>query len=560
MELNRRTFLQGATVTSVLGVIGASAGTSLAQSSDRSSSTLDDSSLAFNAATWNYDATNDVYWQIGISYVSTPAAADYETLGVFVPGAYLTGTANSDGTYTATINDSGTVGGFTPGTAPIVLPVNTPGYSAQKPPTSYSYNNLSSYLASGFVYVHAGMRGKDSNTSSYTGNAPWGVTDLKAAVRYIRYNTKMIPGNKDRMVCFGHSGGGAQSAIMGASGDSALYTPYLESLGAAMTDANGRALSDAIAGAMCWCPITSLDYANAAYEWNMGQFTSTNTRAAGTWTEAYSKDLAGAFATHQNELGLTDASGRRLTLSQSATGVYLSGSYYDHVMSVITNSLNNYLSDTTFPTSSYSTAADYIAALNSSSTWVTYDSSTNTASVASLAGFAQSQKSASKSVGAFDGPSRSLTENIVFGSGSSGLHFAKVSRDVIAANESEYAALSGWDSSYAAAEYDSDFATTDSIGKDIAYRVDMYNPMYYLSNHYAGHGSARVAPHWRIRTGITQGDTASTVEINLALALKNSGISDVDFATVWGQGHTMAERTGNSTTNFIAWITENVAK
>ena len=31
-------------------------------------------------------------------------------------------------------------------------------------------------------------------------------------------------------------------------------------------------------------------------------------------------------------------------------------------------------------------------------------------------------------------------------------------------------------------------------------------------------------------------------------------VSDVDFATVWGQGHTMAERTGSSTENFIAWV------
>ena len=32
------------------------------------------------------------------------------------------------------------------------------------------------------------MRGKDSNTDAYTGNALWGMTDLKVAVRYLRYN------------------------------------------------------------------------------------------------------------------------------------------------------------------------------------------------------------------------------------------------------------------------------------------------------------------------------------------------------------------------------------
>lgn len=60
------------------------------------------------------------------------------------------------------------------------------------------------------------------------------------------------------------SGGGAQSALMGATGDSELYLPYLEAIGAVMD------ISDAVAGSMCWCPVTNLDYANEAYEWNMG--------------------------------------------------------------------------------------------------------------------------------------------------------------------------------------------------------------------------------------------------------------------------------------------------
>ncbi|MDO4297788.1 MAG: hypothetical protein Q4C59_04820 [Lachnospiraceae bacterium] len=30
----------------------------------------------------------------------------------------------------------------------------------------------------------------------------------------------------------------------------------------------------------------------------------------------------------------------------------------------------------------------------------------------------------------------------------------------------------------------------------------------------------------------------------------------VDFETVWGQGHVEAERTGDSASNFIAWVNE----
>lgn len=81
--------------------------------------------------------------------------------------------------------------------------------------------------------------------------------------------------------------------------------------------------------------------------------------------------------------------------------------------------------------------------------------------------------------------------------------------------------------------------------------------MYYLSNYYDGNNTSNVAKYWRINTGITQGDTANVTEINLALALQNnSNVKSVDFTTVWGQGHTTAERTGDSTTNFINWVNE----
>jgi len=207
----------------------------------------------------------------------------------------------------------------------------------------------------------------------------------------------------------------------------------------------------------------------------------------------------------------------------------------------------------------YKTVQEYIAHLNSDTTWVSYDATTKTAKVTSLGGFVTSQKSASKDVGAFDGVNRNATENVVLGLGATGLHFAPVSKDVIAANAAAYAKLSGWQSSYGAVAYTGDFAKTDSVGKDIAYRANMYNPMYYLSDYYAGNGSSTVAPAWRIRTGIMQGDTANTVEINLALALRNHGINNIDFATVWGQGHTMAERTGDATTNFITWVKATAA-
>ncbi|MGX1541068.1 esterase [Streptomyces adustus] len=575
MDINRRTVIRGAAAVAAFGIAESAAGEAFAgTSSTRGAASASSAySLEFDSTAWSYDSANDVYYQLGKVYVTNPAATDYENLSIYVPGAYLTATANSDGTtYTATVNPKGTTGGYSGRTAPIVIPVNTPGYSAQKPATSYSYNSVSRYLQAGHIYVWPGLRGRNASTSTRSDAAPWGVTDLKAAVRYLRYNRSVLPGSTDGIVLFGMSGGGAQDTVAGASGDSPLYYPYLRTIGAAMEDAKGRPLSDAVAGVMAWCPITSLHEANLSYEWNMGQFASTGTRAAGTWTSAYSTDLAKAWPKYLNRLGLRDEQGRRLKLTESDSGIHLAGSYYDRLIDVITTSLNHFLADTTFPytvttmggppgsgqtgtSTTYETVADYIAHLNADSTWVTYDATTNTATVSGLEGFAKSQKNANKPVGAFDGYSRAQTENGVFAMGlDAPAHFAPLTRDVIKANETTYVTYSDWDSGYGSSAYDSDFAKKDSVGKDMAWRAAAYNPLYFLSPAFDGYRRSRPARHWRIRTGIMQGDTANTTEINIALALRNYGIHDVDFATVWGQGHTQAERTGDSTTNFISWV------
>ena len=544
---------------------------------------------------WQYEASDDVYWQVGLSYAANPADSGYETMGVFVPGAYFTATDNGDGTYTCEVNAAGTVGAYTAETAPLVLPVNTPGYSAMNAPTGYDssigYGSVSDYTGEGFIVIVAGARGRDAG-------APAGVTDFKAAIRYTRYNADRLPGDMDSIFSFGMSGGGAQSALIGATGNSDLYTPYLEAIGAVMDQ------SDAVKGSMCWCPITNLDIADEAYEWNMG-----NTRSGLTDEEqAYSDGMALAFAAYINDLGLTDEAGNALTLTESADGIWQSGSYYDYVKRVVETSLEHFLSDNEFPytasstggfggghggmgrpengqrpdfangempegfgpgmeganyeemdgiaraetessglslSGTYETRQDYIDALNVNGEWVSWDEATNTVTITSVADFTQALKNASKGIAAFDQLDAGQGENTLFGYGDgSGAHFDAILAGLVA------------DSDYAQAFAD-DLARTDVLGNTVDVRVNMYNPMYYLSPACEGYGTSTPATFWRIRTGINQGDTALCTEIDLALAAAAySDETQVDFETVWGQGHTMAERTGASTENFIAWVHE----
>ena len=548
------------------------------EASSQERTTVGQYSLTFDNAAWQYDEANDIYWQVGVVYVANPASLDYETLGIYVPGAYLEASANGDGTYTASVKSDAQVGQFTAATAPYVLPVNTPGFNASQAPT-WLADGIASYTQAGMIYLQPGIRGRDNTTDSQgqevVGGAPWGVTDLKAAIRYVRYNKDVLPGDTDKIVSFGHSGGGAQSAILGASGDSTLYNPYLEALGAAMKDKEGNPISDAPYGTMTWSPITSLDYADAAYEWNLGQFADSNTRAEGTFTQALSQDLAKEYANYLNQLGLKHE-GQALTLAESSQGIYTQGSYATYLEGVVNQSLNNFLADTSFPYTSdgagpggstesvtYETAQAYIDSLNAETQWVTYDAATNTAKISSLADFAKYVKTASKSVPAFDDLDRSLAENAVFGvADANELHFDQLVARLLKNNQAKYESLTDWNSQYVT-DFESDLAKTDSLGKTIAERQDLYNPMFYLTSAYSGYQTSKPAPHWRIRSGLSQGDTTLTVETNLALALENQAngaVKSVDFATVWGQGNTTAERTGHASANFIQWVQEIVAQ
>lgn len=558
---------------------------------------------------WQYEASDDVYWQVGLSYAAKPADSRYETMGIFVPGAYFAATENGDGTYTCAVNENGAAGQYTALTAPLILPVNTPGYAAMAAPTAYGssmgYGSIADYTNAGMIVVFAGARGRDAG-------APAGVADFKAAIRYTRFNADMLPGDMDSIFSLGMSGGGAQSALIGATGNSELYDPYLEAIGAVMTE------SDAVKGSMCWCPITNLDIADEAYEWNMG---STRTELTGE-EQVYSDGMALAFAAYINQLGLTDENGQALMLAESEEGIYQSGSYYDHVKDVIETSLEHFLSDTPFPytvsssggfggrmggrggmggnpggldgpmdgqmpdfangempafgdlggpdaeradgaryeemdgiacteiassalslSGTYETKQDYVDALNANGEWVSWDESTNTVTISSVSAFTQALKNASKGIAAFDQLDAGQGENVLFGYGDgNGAHFDPILAQLAAGSEYEEA-------------FRADLARQDAVGNTVDVRVNMYNPMFYLSPAYAGYQTSEPAVFWRIRTGINQGDTALCTEINLALAAAAySEETRVDFETVWGQGHTMAERTGSSTENFIAWV------
>ena len=523
--------------------------------------------LEFNTSNWDFDSTNGVYYQIGLKYCTNIVNIDYQTMAIYVPKEFLSCNENGD-KYKCDINKSGKKGWFSASNAPIVFPVETPGYSAMKAPTSYKYETVSAYVTKGIIFAYAGCRGRYEGGETFPAGAPWGVTDLKTAIRYLRYNKNFIPGDTGKIYTFGFSGGGAQSCLMGVTGNSELYTKYLENNGAAMEDSEGNKIKDNVKGSQCWCPITNLDTADEAYEWNMGQYYNTDTRAEGKFTEVLSKDLAGEYVKYVNDIKLKDPKGNELTLTETN-----SGTYYDYLKSIIEESLNNFFSDTTFPWTrkdekpgprpenleeerTFNTISEYISFLNSENEWVKYDSTKNKYIITNIGDFVKNCKSASKKVGAFDDFNRNQAENQVFGiSGTNySKHFDKIMYNLLNNNKEKYQTKSDWKDSYPD-DYLNDFDDKDSLQSEISYRLNMYNPMYYLISYYQGFNTSDVADYFRINSGIFQSDTGNVVEMNLYLALMNLG-KKVNFTNVWEKQHTKAERKGDSDTNFINWIAE----
>jgi len=133
------------------------------------------------------------------------------------------------------------VGDFDARTAPVFFPNQVGGYMPAKPGTAQAVtqgpsagkpSTIAAALLKGFVVASPGARGrtlKDAD-GAFTGKAPAAIVDLKAAVRYLRLNASVLPGDMEKIFSNGTSAGGALSALLGASGNSRTMSPICKPL------------------------------------------------------------------------------------------------------------------------------------------------------------------------------------------------------------------------------------------------------------------------------------------------------------------------------------------
>jgi len=413
-----------------------------------------------------------------ITYVANFVDTDNQSMNVKVP-------IRINGEYVDTTN------------APILFVNSAYGYRAANvsaggfPPVTGKNTKLA--LAAGYVVVESGCRGSDNQENgTYYGKAPAAIVDLKAAVRYLRHNDEIMPGNAEWIISAGASGGGALSALLGASGNSHLYDTYLEEAGAADEDDSVYASAD-------FCPITDLEHADMAYEW---EFMTTPLLNGTLVDQVHSQQLKNDFAEYQASLNIHDENGGNITADNY--GEYLAEIY-------LIPSANKYLSHLTDEErEAYLANKTWIAWFNNSSAFTFEDYVTHCHRI--------------KSLPAFDAFDLSAVENILFGNETiNARHFTRFSLMQTSGRRSA------------------------QINDDLKTVVNLMNPMYFVTQDCC----SGCAEYWWIRHGTNDTNTALPVIINLAAVLENRG-KDVNVSLYWDAEH----RANEDPEDFIAWIGE----
>ncbi|MBQ8300669.1 MAG: alpha/beta hydrolase [Clostridia bacterium] len=417
-------------------------------------------------------------------YVKNPVCPEYQQMNIFVPEAYYNGES---------------INGYNADTAPIFMPNGVGGYMPGKAGEAGltkdgRANTILRALAHGYVVASPALRGRSlkNEKDENIGKAPACVIDYKCAVRFLRLIKDDIPGDTEKIITNGTSAGGALSSLMGATGNHKDYEIYIKEIG-------GADERDDIFAASCYCPITNLENADMAYEWQFnghnechGMKRNIDENGNVTWEKHInqmsdvqikaSNELFSMFPQYLNSLGLKDEEGNVLNLDNDGNGTfkeYVKGIVRESAQKAVDNKVD--ISDKT-----------WIEICDGKVTSIDFD------------GYV-SDITRMKPSPAFDRLDMDITENHLFGTTDDDFaHFTKYS-------------------------VENSLSACKKMADETIIRV--MNPMNYISDK-----TALTAKHWRIRHGERDRDTSLAISAMLTLKLQNNGCS-VDYHSPWDIPH-----------------------
>lgn len=449
-----------------------------------------------------------------IYYVTNVEDSAYQYLNFYVPEAVV---------------ESGVA-------VPIFLRTYVGGYMAARAMEPSSTDATGRALAEGYALCIPGSRGHNSvvernGEQTYTGRAPRGLLDLKAAIRYLRLNDSLMPGDAERIITDGTSAGGAMSSLLGATGNSPLYEPYLKAMGAAEA-------RDDVFAAVCYCPITDLDHADMAYEW-LYSCTNTGVRQLSDEQQQVSEELAAAYPAYLNSLQLRRPDDGTLLTADN---------YLDYVKSFIIRSAQRAKNEgCDIPTD---IGIKFNEKTRPNLGGMQAGAGRPQGNGHARGGHPQSHQGDQRQAPSFGpqgGPvfQRSTGEFVIDVDMPAYLSYVATTQalktppafdaqgvltDRATAENSVFGDDRGGTANFTA--YSLGKATgSQEPDADMQKRVYLMNPMNFI-----GDGTSKQAPHWYIRHGARDRDTGFSVSINLATKLMNNGL-DVDFALPWNRPH-----------------------
>ncbi len=484
-------------------------------------------------------------------YVKKPYDPESQMLSIYIPETYLKG---------------GTINGFTAETAPIFMPNGVGGYmpgqiEEPREESRHGGANAALYaLSNGYVVVSPAIRGRSlKHENGYeTGKAPALIVDYKAAVRFVRFNRKAgrIPaGDTEKIISSGTSAGGALSALLGATGNAKDYVPYLKEAGAAKE-------RDDIFASMAYCPITNLENADMAYEWmfhNANEYynagparrvppAANSTSPAGAVPDRpanapaeaakgtamtpeqkeISAELKEKFTEYLNDLDLRDSLGNRLNLAPDGYGLfreYIESLYLEAAQNAIDTGED--VSKTPWLTVSDGTAVHmdfdkYVATVKRLKGVPAFDAFDMTSGE-------------NNEFGTYDIPNKHFTRYALEHSQLVTVPKEEEEKEIAEEKARQYNLASPVEKRQLRKANLEEQMEKDKL--DLSQYmanglvVKMMNPMRYIGN-----PDVQTAPHWRIRHGALDRDTALAVPAMLAVKLKNNDKA-VDFKVAWGYGH-----------------------
>lgn len=471
--------------------------------------------------------------------------------------------------------------------SPIILCVNNSGWIANswasrtkvanddpEEVAEYSSNDdndkVGAILSRNCVLVGYGGRSRNQEAvdGKYDGHAPGIVADTKAVIRYLRNNADTLPaGDTEKIVITGTSGGGALSAVIGASGNSTDYFESLYEIGAAGIEKQDdgtytSTINDDVFGVIAYCPITDLGNACAAYEW-----TYKDTRAAlegvnfetdpdkeeNIWynQEDHTVDsetselLAGYYKDYVDQLGLKLDDGTPLTSDN------LKDAIIDLMEDEIETSIGEYGVDTmkkdleVIPTNGKDANGPFDWVTFGDDGSFTYDYEKHLTYVAS--------NTKLKVVSAFS---------------NAGLGYGPTNEDsLFGSKDDEYCAFNpySWDNDAVEGNgcglddtgftWDEYMETED--GQALAKQIRMTNAVAYLNDKEDNDASGVKAPNWYVRHGMNDRDTSFALETVLRYSItNNSDIQNANFKFAWLQPH----KGDYDVTEAYAWLDEVLAE